>query len=136
MSATNLQTSKGRIVSVPQGASCNLVVTFADASGSAIAKTNLATLKATVYDAATLAVINSRDDQNVLDANGGTVATDGTLTLRLQPLDNTIVDGTLEAGHTESHVVRLTWTWSDGVATRTGVQEWQYGVEKLPVAEA
>ena len=136
MTATNLQTAKGRIVNVLEGASADVVITFSDAAGNAIAKANLATLKATLYDVESNSVINSRDDQSVLDANDGVVATDGTLTLRLQPEDHVIVTADLPAGSTESHVLRLTWTWSDGVRTRTGIQEWQYQVEKLPTVEA
>lgn len=116
---TMLRNSARTEVIVQEGESCNVVVVVKDMDGAAIAKASIITLTATLFDYATEAAINSRNDQNVLDANQGTVATDGTLTLRLGPLDNVIV-GTPATGKTETHCLEVTWTWNDGVATRTG----------------
>lgn len=107
-------------VTVDEGESCDVDYTFKDMAGNAIVKSSLITLTATLFDEKTETIINSRDAQDVKDANGGTVATDGTLTLRLQPLDAAIVSTTLTAEKTERHILRLEWTWNDGMLTRTG----------------
>lgn len=118
----NILSSGGVLVEVNEAESCNITATFNDITGTAIAKANLATLTCTLTNEADGSVINSRSAQSVLDANGGTVASDGTLTLRMQPADNVIV-GTIPAGGSETHKLTLAWTWSDGVLTRTGKEE-------------
>lgn len=128
--STQLRDASGKAVRVQQGESCDVVVTFKDMSGTSIAKASLLSLAATLYDQTTNAIINSRNAVSVLDANGGAVASDGTLTLRLQPADATIV-GSIDAGDTETHVLRIDWTWSDGVLTRTGREEWSILVERI-----
>ena len=130
MTVKYLTTDQRRAITVQEGESCDVVAVPADMNGDAITKANLATLTATLFDEATGAVINGRNAQSVMDAHGGAVATDGTLTLRLQPLDSVIV-GSVEVGETETHILRLEWTWSDGTATRTGRREWGIKVQKV-----
>lgn len=130
MTTAILKDSSDKVVPVQAGESCNVVATFHGLDGVAITKASLLSLTATIYDEATSAVVNSRNAQSVLDTNDGTVASDGTLTLRLGPSDAAIV-GSVSVGDTERHVLRLTWTWSDGVATRTGIDEWVILVEKM-----
>lgn len=130
--STQLRDAAGKAVRVQQGESCDVVVTFKDMSGAAIAKASLLSLVATLYDESTSEIINSRNATSVLDANGGTVASDGTLTLRLQPADATIVaSSSVAVGEAETHVLRIDWTWSDGVLTRTGREEWSILVERI-----
>ena len=121
MPATLIRASDGDLVNVQEGESCNIVATFKDLNGNAIVKASLITLTMTLALESTSAAINGRGPtpQNVLDANGGTVASDGTLTLRLQPADNSII-GTPLDGTIEVHVIEFEWTWNDGVAVRTG----------------
>ena len=122
--------SDGERVEVEEGESCDVVATFYDTDGSALAKASIATLTATLQDATTNAAINSRDGQDVLDANGGTVTTAGVLTLKLQPADNTNVGSS--KGEVESHYLLLQWTWVDGAAvTRTGRQEYEIFVRVI-----
>ena len=116
---TLLRDSAGLAVVVQEGESCNITTTFQDLTGTAIIKANIITLTVTLFDWVTSAAINSRNAQNVLDANNGTVVSDGTLTLRLGPLDNIIV-GSPASGTKEIHCCVFKWTWHDGVATRTG----------------
>lgn len=130
MATQQIKDSSDKVVPVQAGESCNIVATFHDMGGTAIAKAALLSLTATLYDEATSAAINSRNAQSVLDANQGAVASDGTLTLRLTPSDSVIV-GTVAVGDTEEHVLRLTWTWNDGVSVRTGIDEWTLSVEKM-----
>lgn len=95
-----------------------------------IAASNLLTLTLTLYDAASGSVINSRSAQDVLGVNGGTVEASA-VRIRLQPLDNPIVSATLAVGGVEWHVARLTYTWNDGVTTRTGIEEVRFGVRRV-----
>lgn len=50
---TQLRDAAGKAVRVQQGESCDVVVTFKDMSGAAIAKASLLSLVATLYDEST-----------------------------------------------------------------------------------
>lgn len=128
--AEQLLDQNGNSLLVQQGESFNFVGTFKDVSATPVqlTKADILTIKLTLFAGTT--IINSRNAQSVLDANGGTLATDGTLTIALDPADQVIVDTMLTAGQTETHVARLDWTWSDG-STRTGRAEYTFKVEKL-----
>jgi len=103
------------------------------ATGAALAKASLATITATLKTAADGTTINSRDAQDILDTNGGAVTTAGVVTLKLQPLDNIVVDSTVATGETETHHLDITWTWVDGdTVTRTGKDARWFKVMKLP----
>lgn len=126
--------SDGERVEVDEGESCDIIATFIDLESATLDEASLATLTCTLINAADGTVINTREDQDIKDANNSTVTAGGVLTLRLQPADNAIVDATLTAGDTESHYLTVTWTWNDGVTTRTGKQEWEILVRKLTAA--
>jgi hypothetical protein len=51
----------------------------------------ITTIVATLADMATGEILNSRDEQDVRNANGGTLDTDGTFTLQLDDDDNVVV---------------------------------------------
>src|SRR4051812_43137329 len=68
------------------------------------------TLTLTLFDKVTQAIINSRDEQDVLNANGVSVdLSTGQLTWALIPADNVILDDTLRQ---EEHRARFTATWN------------------------
>ena len=91
---------------------------------------NLLSLTVTLFAEPDNTIINSRANQSILGVNGGTL--EATLVrLRLQPADNIIVDTDLERGDVEYHVARFVFTWSDGVLTRTGVEEVRFAVRKV-----
>ena len=115
---------------VQQGESFNFEATFTDLASTpaALTSSDILTLTLTLFAATT--IINSRDAQSIKNANGGTLTAAGALTLKLDPADQTIVDGALAAGGTEQHVARIDWTWNDG-ASRTGRAEYLFEVEKL-----
>ena len=101
---------------------------------SAISKAGLDSFQVTLYDKATDAVINSRNNQNILDANQGTVDANGNFVLRLGPADAIIV-GTSVASHAiEYHVARFSWSYNDGSEDRTGIQEVRFRIQQLPAA--
>lgn len=111
-----------------EGASGDIVAQFHDMLGADVNEAAILTLVLTLYDKASLQVINSRNEQNVKDVNGGTVATNGELTMRLNPIDNVIVG----SNTTEEHIARFKWTWNDGTETRTGIEEILFSVTNLP----
>jgi len=83
------------------------------------------TITLTFYDRVTGGIINSRDGQNVLNANN-VVITSGALVWSMQILDNPIVTITLDS---EIHVALWEWTYSSGA--RSGKQEVLIRVQNL-----
>jgi hypothetical protein len=119
---------------VQAGESCNLTATMKNGS-LPITLAALNSLTLTIYDKTTGKVINNRNNQSILNEHGGIVASDGTLTLRLQPSDNALV-GEPGAGEKETHILRFVWTWNDGVMERTGIKEEEYNVQQLTTIQA
>jgi hypothetical protein len=97
--------------------------TLVDEDGAIIPGSTLTTLVLTHYNLATDAILNSRDAQNVLNANNVTVSELGILEWVLQPLDTLIVDDTLCL---ETHVALFEFTWNSGA--RVGKHEIRYEV--------
>ncbi len=64
--------------------------TVEDDAGVAIPVANLTSVVLTLYDVATGEIINSRDDQNVLNANNVTIDSLGALQWIMQVADNII----------------------------------------------
>lgn len=83
-----------------------------DEADVAIPAANLSTLTATLYVKRSGAIINSRNAQSILNANGGTVDSSGNGTLTLTPADNAIVSAT---GAEEDHELLIEWTYAAGV---------------------
>lgn len=81
-----------------------------DEAGSPIPGSSLSSLTLTLFNAADKSIINSRDDQNVLNANEVTVNESGDLTWNSVAGDSPIV-GSVGIGQTEHHVAMFEWTW-------------------------
>ena len=123
MAVVLLEDSAGSAVSVDEGESCIITATLYDATGEVLAKAAISTLTVSLINEADGSIINSREDQDILDANGGTVSTPGVVTLKLQPADNVMVD--TSGSEKEVHVVAFEWTWTDGQSvSMTGRQEY------------
>jgi len=91
-----------------------------DEAGNPIPATSLTTLTLTLYnmsDAPTHAIINSRDGQNVLNANNVSVGADGSLAWQLTALDTVIMDSLLKK---ETHRAVFKWTYTSGANTMVG----------------
>lgn len=80
-------------------------------NGEGLGQADLDTLTLKLYDATTFAIINSRDDQNVLNDNGVTLDDDGNLVWIMEPADNPVLSAALES---EMHVALFKWTWDSG----------------------
>ena len=75
---------------------------------STISSANLSSLTLTLYDKCTGTIINSREDQDVLNTNNCTVDVNGLFTWNIQADDNQIISTTLDAGEYEEHIGLLT----------------------------
>ena len=76
------------------------------------------TLELTLFVEDGGAIINSRDGNDILNTNGGTVhATSGLLTLLLDPLDMAV----LGSARFETHIALIEWTYD--VGAQSGGQE-------------
>lgn len=82
-----------------------------DETGAPIPAASLTTLTLTLYRKTTGVIINGRDSQNILNANGVTIDVFGTLVWTLTPADNAVV--TTPAA-SEIHVALFKWTYAAG----------------------
>ena len=80
-------------VEVNEGSDAEYECTFvgADDAETVLVPSAVVTIAATLKNMTNGAVINSRLNQNVLNVNDGTLASDGVFTLKLGTLDNAIV---------------------------------------------
>lgn len=123
-------TISGVLAVVDEGESMNLVVNF-HFDGQDFSQAAILSLELTLYDLNTLQVINDRQDQDIKDANGGSLDADGTLTLELDGDDNPVLAEEPLPGWVEEHVARIKWTWNDGDGIRTGIEEFKFGVRRM-----
>jgi len=95
---------------INEGASALYTATLLDETGAVIDGTALDSLVLTVYDVDSGAILNSRNAQNVKNANGVTITALGALAWTLAPADNAI----LGKGATERHAAYFLATWASG----------------------
>ena len=131
---TALTDRDGIPVKVDQGETMILEATFYDPlTGGAFNKSAVTLLQATLLDKSDNSVINTRENQNVLDVNGGVLATSGLFQLTLGPDDNVLND---ETNASEIHLLILKWQWFDEAgATQTGIQKWDITVVNTESAD-
>jgi hypothetical protein len=99
-----------------------------DENDAAIALASLSSLTITLTDDATGAVLNSRNAQNGLNANGVTVSSVGKVTWEMSPADNAIVGSPVPDGG-ETHTAVFRWTWASGARAATEV--FKFSVTKI-----
>jgi len=80
-----------------------------DETGAAVGSGSLSSLKLTLYNKVDGAIINTRNQQNVLNLNGVTIDASGNLTWTMDPADNPIIDTTLSY---EEHVALFEIGWA------------------------
>lgn len=99
---------------VNEKATFKYTATLVDETGAAIGPGGITTLTATLYDQLTGAIINGRNNQNVLNANQFvlTSAASSNLTFDSLVADSPMVNATLE---TEVHVLLIQWTYGVGL---------------------
>lgn len=97
---------------VAEGGSALLTFTLTTELGVPVTLAQLGTLTLTLYNRADEVIINLKDETNIKNTNGGTVAaTSGACTLALEPDDNPIVDATRRI---ETHVALIRGTYNGG----------------------
>jgi hypothetical protein len=103
-----------------------------DMAGQGIDSAFLTTLTLTLYDVDSNQIVNNRQDQNILNANDGTVTTTVSLnpvtlvTFHLRPADTIILN---DHRLVEYRVLSFRWTWDSG--QEVGRHAVQLGVENL-----
>lgn len=84
--------------------------TLKDADGTVVPLANLTTITLTLYNVATGAIINSREDQDVKNTNNVTFhSTSGLLTWSIQAADNVMVNSALQD---EKHIALFEFVYS------------------------
>lgn len=96
---------------IDEGESGSITASVQDKNGNALVKANIGSLNITILDVRSNTIINNRNAQNILDANNGSVDTDGTVTFKLQPEDTINVGS--PRGFLEERQVTIEWTWTD-----------------------
>ncbi len=106
--------------------SVRITAVVVDEAGSPLGSSALTTLKLTLYNLASGAIINSVNEVSILNAGRGTVDVSGNLVLTLLPADGVIVDDTLKF---ERHLALIEWTYAGG--TKSGSKEIEFKVRNL-----
>jgi len=97
-----------------------------DEEGAVIPAAQIGTLTLTLYNKKTGAIVNSRTDVNILNANGGTVDASGNLSFLFTPADMAIIDTTLAS---EIRIGLFEWTYGGGA--KEGRHEIEFSVRNL-----
>ncbi len=108
------------LFSVNQNSTAQYKATLKDEAGAVIPSASLSALTLTLYNKSDPggAIINNRNDQNVLNTADVTVDASGNLTWTLQPADNPVQDA---AKIHEDHVALFKFEWQAG--TKRGYHE-------------
>ena len=86
--------STGQLLTIPEKTTPVYTVTLRDELGNAIGSGEVNELTLTLINLVDEAIINLRDNQDVLNANNVTLSVAGVLTYTLQPADTAIQDQT------------------------------------------
>jgi len=101
------------VILVKEKSTAKYTAIIKDENDNVIPSSDLTALTLTLYnnDDPDRPVINSRNAQNVLNANNVTVDSVGALAWELQPLDNVITDRDPEF---ENHIALFQFEWDSG----------------------
>lgn len=119
-------TDADRIVN--EGTTANYSAVVTDENGDAVGSGSLTTLTLTLYDDRTGQIINSRNEQNVLNQQGVTVDGSGNLEWTISRDDNPILHENDYSGY-EDHIAIFHWTWDSG--NKSGRHEIKLRVKNL-----
>lgn len=117
-----------RDYTIRSGTTLELTTVIRDMDGEELGSADLDSLTLTLHDEDTHSVINERDDQDVLNLNGGTLDGDGNFTLRLDPDDMAITNSSLQR---EWHEAQLTWVWTVATVEHTGFASIKFRVTNV-----
>lgn len=94
---------------IPEKSTWRYTGVFVDETGAVVPNSQFSELKLTLYDLATLAIINSVSAVNILNTDRGAVDPAGNLTILFLPADAPILDTAVEL---ETHIALLEWTYA------------------------
>ena len=109
-----LKDANGAELVIAEKTSFQFTATLVDETGTAIPLAGVSTLVLTIYnrDSAGKEILNSVENTDIKDTGRGSLhATNGLLTVTLQPADNAIVDGTVDL---EWHRALIQGTYASG----------------------
>lgn len=110
--------------------------TLTSDGSTAIALASIDTIEMTLINVADGEIVNSRQKQNVKNANNCTMhATSGLFTWAIQPEDIEIV-GTTPIGHEERHLATFTITWDTSKKMHFEVELHILNLRSVPQVEA
>ncbi len=112
----------------------DITAVIVDATGNPVPAGSLASLTLTYYSISDPSnpIINTRNSQNVLNANNVTVDASGNLRWSLQPADTAILDPTIPVGSVERHQALFIFTYSNTDGLRTGEVLIDRSIQVLP----
>lgn len=111
---------------VAEKTTCKFTGILKDENGAVVPGSSLTTLTLTLYNVDDGQIINNRNDQNILNANGGSVDGLGNFTLRLRAADNIILDPSKKS---ETHRALIRFTYNAG--QDAGSVEVEFRVQNL-----
>lgn len=114
---------------IDQGSTFSYSVQLLDSAGGSIADTDFSAITATLVDETTGAVINDRQDQDILNDNNFTLSATALLAWNGQAGDSVFVDPT-QTRKLEWHRLVITFTFDVGGGTEVGIHEVRYPVQK------
>jgi hypothetical protein len=124
---TPIQAGEPSTVDCLEGETPRYTATITDDLGAPLPAASLTTLTGTLYvikSDGSVAYVNSRNAQNMLNANNCTVSANGEVVWSLQVADTTLV----EALPYERHIMLWEWTWP---TSRAGKHELWITVKAL-----
>jgi len=120
---------------IEAGATPRITCTLTEEDGETpIPLAALTTLTLKLVDVRTAAVVNGRNAQSILNANGGTVSSDGAVEWIGSPSDTALLTASTPLGSHELRHGVLAWTWDSGA--RAGRRRFSFRVQNIDPALA
>lgn len=110
---------------VPEKSTSRVTGVIKDEADTAVPSADITTLTLTLFKVSNSLILNSRDDVDIKNVNGGTVDSSGNLVMTFTPADNAITNGRSK----EVHRAMFKWTYNAGA--KTGFHEVEFTVGNL-----
>jgi hypothetical protein len=114
---------------INEGESAKYATQLAASTGEPFPIAALAAARLTLFDISTGTIINSRNDQDVLNTNDVTIDADGLLTWNVQPADNPVLDRSSKPVERHRAMFLLRWHQVGG-GVGIGVHEFEVRVRR------
>jgi len=112
------------LIELTEGETATYTASLQDENGAPVSSASLSGARLTYYSVHTGAIINGRNNQNILNANNVTISAGGALAWKLQEADVRISDAPIADGAVVSHRAVFVFEWLDsGLVPRQMVRE-------------